>query len=35
MYGDHMAGKIDPMTRVGDRPVTAAMNEDGASRTGS
>lgn len=35
MYGDHMAGKIDPATRVAGRPVTAGFDQDGVSRTGS
>jgi len=29
MFGEHMAGKIDPSIRVAGRPVTAAMDEDG------
>ena len=35
MYGDHMAGKIDPATRVAGRQVTAGFDQDGVSRTGS
>lgn len=33
MYGDHLAGLIDPQTRVGGRPETANY-EDGGGRSG-
>ena len=36
MYGDHIAGKIDPALRVANRPVTAGYDQEGGgSRTGS
>ena len=37
MYGDHIAGKVDPALRVAGRPVTAGYEQadGGASRTGS
>ena len=35
MYGDHIAGKIDPATRVAGRPVTAGFDQEGVSRSGS
>ena len=33
MYGDHLAGLVDPQTRVGGRPETANF-EDGGGRSG-
>ena len=35
LYGDHIAGKIDPNLRVAGRPITAGFEGDGGSRTGS
>ena len=35
MYGDHLAGKVDPALRVAGRPVTAGYEDGGGSRTGS